>query len=212
MIPPPAVGLVDDDPALRRALTRLLSAGGFSVRSFSSAAELLISLNAPDPPPPDCLILDVQMPDTGGLDLLDLLNAAGRDIPVVFLTGHGTIPLTVRAMKNGALNVLTKPVDDTDLFAAVHAALATAASRKAHHSRTADARRRLASLTPREREVMTHLITGKLNKQTASDLHTCEQTIKVHRMRILRKLDIRSIAELTRLAADLNIHPAPPST
>jgi len=210
MNPTPSVGLVDDDPALRRALTRLLSAGGFSVRSFSSAAELLISLNAPHPPPPDCLILDVQMPDTGGLDLLDLLNAAGLDIPVVFLTGHGTIPLTVRAMKNGALNVLTKPVDDTDLFAAVHAALATAATRKAHHSRIADARRRLASLTPRELEVMTHLITGKLNKQTAAHLQTCEQTIKVHRMRILRKLEIRSIAELTRLAADLNIHPAPP--
>ena len=210
MNPTPSVGLVDDDPALRRALTRLLSAGGFSVRAFSSAAELLISLNAPVPPPPDCLILDVQMPDTGGLDLLDLLNAAGRDIPVVFLTGHGTIPLTVRAMKNGALNVLTKPVDDTDLFAAVHAALATAATRKAHHSRIADARRRLASLTPRELEVMTHLITGKLNKQTAAHLQTCEQTIKVHRMRILRKLEIRSIAELTRLAADLNIHPAPP--
>ena len=148
MNPTPSVGLVDDDPALRRALTRLLSAGGFSVRAFSSAAELLISLNAPHPPPPDCLILDVQMPDTGGLDLLDLLNAAGLDIPVVFLTGHGTIPLTVRAMKNGALNVLTKPVDDTDLFAAVHAALATAATRKAHHSRIADARRRLASLCP----------------------------------------------------------------
>ena len=210
MNPTPSVGLVDDDPALRRALTRLLSAGGFSVRAFSSAAELLISLNAPVPPPPDCLILDVQMPDTGGLDLLDLLNAAGLDIPVVFLTGHGTIPLTVRAMKNGALNVLTKPVDDTDLFAAVHAALATAATRKAHHSRIADARRRLASLTPRELEVMTHLITGKLNKQTAAHLQTCEQTIKVHRMRILRKLEIRSIAELTRLAADLNIHPAPP--
>ena len=210
MNPTPSVGLVDDDPALRRALTRLLSAGGFSVRAFSSAAELLISLNAPHPPPPDCLILDVQMPDTGGLDLLDLLNAAGLDIPVVFLTGHGTIPLTVRAMKNGALNVLTKPVDDTDLFAAVHAALATAATRKAHHSRIADARRRLASLTPRELEVMTHLITGKLNKQTAAHLQTCEQTIKVHRMRILRKLEIRSIAELTRLAADLNIHPAPP--
>ena len=210
MNPPPSVGLVDDDPALRRALSRLLSAGGFSVRSFSSAADLLASLDAPDPPPPDCLVLDVQMPDTGGLDLLDLLNASGRDIPVVFLTGHGTIPLTVRAMKSGALNVLTKPVNDTDLFAAVHAALATAATRKAHHSRTADARRRLDSLTPRELEVMTHLITGKLNKQTAADLHTCEQTIKVHRMRILRKLDIRSIAELTRLAADLNIQPAPP--
>ena len=210
MNPTPSVGLVDDDPALRRALTRLLSAGGFSVRAFSSAADLLLSLNAPHPPPPDCLILDVQMPDTGGLDLLDLLNAAGLDIPVVFLTGHGTIPLTVRAMKNGALNVLTKPVDDTDLFAAVHAALATAATRKAHHSRIADARRRLASLTPRELEVMTHLITGKLNKQTAAHLQTCEQTIKVHRMRILRKLEIRSIAELTRLAADLNIHPAPP--
>lgn len=212
MIPPPSVGLVDDDPALRRALSRLLSAGGFSVRSFSSAADLLNSLNHPDPPPPDCLVLDVQMPDTGGLDLLDLLNASGLDIPVVFLTGHGTIPLTVRAMKSGALNVLTKPVNDTDLFAAVHAALATAATRKEHHSRTADARHRLASLTPREREVMTHLITGKLNKQTAADLHTCEQTIKVHRMRILRKLNIRSIAELTRLAADLNIQPAPPTT
>jgi FixJ family two-component response regulator len=212
MIPPPHVGLVDDDPALRRALTRLLSAGGFSVRSFPSAADLLNSLDHTDPPPPDCLVLDVQMPDTGGLDLLDLLNASGRDIPVIFLTGHGTIPLTVRAMKNGALNVLTKPVNDTDLFAAVHAALATAATRKAHHSRTADARKRLASLTPREREVMTHLITGKLNKQTAAHLHTCEQTIKVHRMRILRKLNIRSIAELTRLAADLNIHPAPHTT
>jgi FixJ family two-component response regulator len=149
----------------------------------------------------DCLLLDVAMPGTNGLELQEKLTALGTSQPVVFLTGKGDIPMTVRAMKAGAVNVLTKPVADEELFAAIRAALEIARSTKS-------ARERFATLTPREREVFTHVIAGRLGKQIAAQLGTSEQTIKVHRMRITEKLGEPSVAGLVRLADSLGISPA----
>lgn len=205
MKPAPCIGLVDDDAATLRALRRLLLAEGYAVETWSSAEDLLRS---PPSAPPDCLVLDVQMPGLSGLDLQERLATLGLRIPVVFLTGQGDIPMTVRAMKGGAVNFLTKPVQDDDLFAAVRAALEIAERQRASDRQLADARRRLATLTPREQEVLTHIIAGKLNKQIAADLGTGEQTIKVHRMRVLEKMGVPSVAGLVRIADSLKIEPA----
>jgi FixJ family two-component response regulator len=195
---PPCIGILDDDAGMRRALRRLLQAEGYSVHCWASAAELL---EDPDLESADCLLLDVSMPGTSGLDLQDQLATRGIRLPVVFLTGKGDIPMTVRAMKAGAVDFLTKPVADEVLFAAIRAALEIAA-------RDRSARERFAALTPREREVFTHVIAGKLNKQIAAGLGTSEQTIKVHRMRITEKLGEPSVAGLVRLADSLGIPPA----
>jgi FixJ family two-component response regulator len=203
----PCIGLVDDDAAFMRALRRLLRAEGYTVNTWSSAEELLA---ASHDGALDCLVLDMHLPGLNGLELQDRLAARGFDIPVIFLTGKGDIPTTVRAMRGGAVNFLTKPVTDEDLFAAVRSALEIAARQRACQEQVADVKKRHGTLTPREREVMTHLITGKLNKQIAADLGTSEQTIKVHRMRLLEKFGVRSIAELVRLAALLRIEPAAP--
>jgi FixJ family two-component response regulator len=201
------IGLVDDDAAMRRALGRLLALEGYQVITWSSAEELLAD---PGETKPDCLILDVRMPGMDGLQLQERLSSTAPHIPVIFLTGKGDIPMTVRAIKGGAVNFLTKPVVDKELFAAIHTALEIRSERmKAEHS--LDTARRLhQTLTPREREVLTHIITGKLNKQIAARLGTSEQTIKVHRMRLMEKLGTRSVAELVRLADILGIQPAPP--
>ncbi len=201
----PIIGIVDDDPAFLRALRRLLTGEGFAVRSFPSAAAFLETLGESNL---DCLVLDVSMPDVSGLDLQEKLNASNHPLPIVFLSGAGDIPMTVRAMKSGAQNFLTKPVNDAELLSAIQAAVALSAGRRAEGARLSGLRERLASLTPRECEVMTHVITGKLNKQIAADLGTGEQTIKVHRMRLMEKLAVHSVAELVRLAADLGIAPA----
>lgn len=199
------IGLVDDDPAFARAISRLLVAEGYNVKCWRSAAEVL-----PIGPEemPDCLVLDVHMPGCGGLDLQERLLASGIDVPVIFLTGRGDIPMTVRAMKAGAVTVLTKPVSDEDLFSALRTALEGAARQRARRDQVAEVVQRHRLLTPREQEVMVHLITGKLNKQIAADLGTSEQTIKVHRMRVLEKMGVRSVAGLVSLAALLSIHPA----
>jgi FixJ family two-component response regulator len=199
------IGLVDDDAAMRRALCRLLAVEGYQVTSWASAEELLAD---PGEKKPDCLILDVRMPGMDGIQLQDRLNSTAPDIPVIFLTGKGDIPMTVRAIKGGAVNFLTKPVVDKELFAAIHAALEIRSERmKAEHS-LETARKLHGTLTPREREVLTHVITGKLNKQIAAELGTSEQTIKVHRMRITEKLGEPSVAGLVRLADSLGISPA----
>jgi len=198
MIPPPTIGIVDDDAGMRHALRRLLMAEGFRVHCWESAAELLADLPQNEP---DCLILDIEMPGTSGLDLQDQLATGTGQLPVVFLTGTGDIPMSVRAMKAGAVNFLTKPVMDEDLLAAIRAALEIAANTKS-------ARERFATLTPREQEVFTHVIAGKLNKQIAADLGTSEQTIKVHRMRITKKLEECSVAGLVRMAMLLRVTPA----
>lgn len=185
---------------MRRALRRLLLAAGYRVVCWESADDFLAALPTEEI---DCLLLDISMPGTSGLDLQDRLTPTGLNTPVVFLTGKGDIPMTVRALKAGAVDFLTKPVDDRKLFSALNSAIALSSGRRAANAR-------LDSLTPREREVFTHVISGRLNKQIAGDLGTSEQTVKVHRMRLMEKLGEHSVAGLVRLADKLGIQPAQP--
>lgn len=198
------VYLLDDEPEMRKALTRLLRAQGLAVRSFASARELLAQ--AP-PRGPACLVLDVAMPEMDGLQVQERLRERGVDLPIVFLTGRGDIPMSVRALKAGAEDFLTKPVDGADLLRAIRAALQRGADRRAKSDDLADLRERLALLTPREREVLGHVIAGKLNKQIAAALGTGEQNIKVHRGRLMRKLGLKSVADLVRAAERLGLPP-----
>jgi FixJ family two-component response regulator len=192
------VYLLDDEPGMVKALTRLLRTQGFAVKGFTSPASFL---EAFEPGLESCLVLDVAMPERAGLDLQAQLTHAGILLPIVFLTGHGDIPTSVRAMKAGAVDFLTKPVNDDDLLRAVRAAL----DRAAEQRETAAVSLRLNRLTPREREVMEHVITGKLNKQIAADLGTGEQNIKVHRARVMKKMEMDSVADLVRTAEKLGI-------
>jgi FixJ family two-component response regulator len=204
MNPAPVIGLVDDEPGMLKALQRLLGAEGFTVRAFASAADFLERGSAE---PIDCLVLDVAMPGLSGLDLQAQLRRRGARLPIVFLTGRGDIPMSVRAIQAGAVNFLTKPVDASALLAAVRAALEEARRIQRDERELADLRQRFARLTPREFEVLRHVIAGKLNKQIAADLGTGEQTIKVHRMRITEKLGWPSVAEWVRAAERLGVKP-----
>jgi len=199
------VFLVDDERGMLKALTRLLRAEGFAVRAFGSAREFL---NACGPDETGCLVLDVAMPDLDGLELQRRLARDGVALPIIFLTGHGDIPMSVRAIKAGAVDFLTKPVNDTELLRAVRAALGKAEEQSAGREEAAALQTRLARLTPREREVLEHVISGRLNKQIAGDLGTCEQTIKVHRMRMMEKMGVESVADLVRAAERLGVAPA----
>ena len=194
--------LVDDEPGMLTALTRLLEAEGFVVKSFPSAVEYLAARKLDGI---SCLVLDVAMPGLDGLDLQNQLSQKGDITPIIFLTGHGDIPMSVRAIKSGAVDFLTKPVKDVDLFRAVRAGLAQAAIRAAEHESTADLRKRLSRLTPREHEVMRHVIAGKPNKIIAADLGTGEQTIKIHRMRMMEKMGLSSVAALVEARARVEI-------
>ena len=200
----PVVYLLDDEPEMRKALTRLLRAQGLAVRSFASARELLAQ--AP-PRGPACLVLDVAMPEMDGLQVQERLRERGVDLPIVFLTGRGDIPMSVRALKAGAEDFLTKPVDGADLLRPIRAALQRGADRRAKSDDLTALRERLALLTPREREVLGHVIAGKLNKQIAAALGTGEQNIKVHRGRLMRKLGLKSVADLVRAAERLGLPP-----
>jgi FixJ family two-component response regulator len=201
----PRVFLVDDEPALRRALERLLKSEGFTVESFGSAAEFLRRLRAEDT---GCVVLDVSMPEVDGLELQRRLADHAAALAIVFLTAHGDIPMSVEAMRRGAQDFLTKPVKGTQLVAAVHAALNRAgASRQERRALTA-MRDRLEQLTPRERDVLEHVITGRLNKVIANHLGVTEQTVKVHRGRVMEKLGVGSVAELVRAAEMLGVKPA----
>jgi len=202
----PRVFVVDDEPELRRALARLLAGEGLDVATFASAEEFLAGVTEDSV---GCCVLDVAMPGLDGLALQQRLAATGAKLEVVFVTGHGDIPMSVQAMRAGAIDFLTKPVKRTDLLRAVGAALAAARSRQDAAEATAALRSRVAKLTPREREVMLHVIAGKLNKVIASDLGTTEHTIKVHRGRVMEKLEVASVAELVHLARSLGIAPAP---
>jgi FixJ family two-component response regulator len=189
--------LVDDDESVLKAIARLLRVRGYRVQSFASPSAFLSNHDASIP---GCAILDVAMPDLDGLALQQALSASDSCRPVIFLTGRGDIPTTVRAMRAGAIDFLTKPVNDADLLTAV-----AQAERKDGEIRATEAGRsslntRLAMLTPREREVMQHVVAGRLNKQIASDLGTVEKTIKVHRGRVMAKLGVRSVADLVRFA------------
>ena len=196
------VYVVDDDESVRTALRRLLRSAGFAVEAFASAADFL-EFARPDRPA--CLVLDLRMPHMGGVELQQVLTAAGDGLPIVFLTGHGDVPMSVRAMKAGAVDFLQKPVDDADLLDAVQRAIAADRARREEAAEVSVIRARHDSLTPREREVLTHLVTGALNKQIAGTLGTVEKTIKVHRARVLAKMGAGSIAELVRLAGRIGI-------
>jgi len=200
------VFLVDDEPDLRQALTRLLKAEGLDVEGFGSALEFLARVTEETA---GCLLLDLAMPGLDGLEVQARVAATGAKLGIVFLTGHGDIPTSVRAVRAGALDFLTKPVRRDDLLRAVHAALAHASEQHAAAVANADLRGRHAQLTPREREVFTHVIAGKLNKVIAADLGTTEQTIKVHRARVMEKLAVDSVAGLVRAAQQLGVPPAP---
>lgn len=191
------VFVVDDDASVRKALERLLHAAGYAVETFASSAEYL--QRAPFGGL-GCLVLDVRMPDMDGLQLQEALARDAGSLPIVFLTGHGDIPTSVKAMRRGAVDFLTKPVDERDLFRAIELALA--------HRRDIVARRaRFASLTPRECEVLAGVIAGRLNKEIAARLGIAEKTVKVHRGRVMAKAGVLSVAELTRLCQEVGIQP-----
>jgi FixJ family two-component response regulator len=195
------IHVVDDDPGMRKALSRLLRAEGFEVRLFGNASDLLLCCSADEI---NCLLLDVSMPGLDGLELQRRLVRCGATIPIVFLTGHGDIPMTVNAVKAGAVDFLTKPVDESVLLKAVRRALTEAATHKSARDEATRAAARFGRLTPREREVMDAVVSGKPNKIIASELGTCEQTIKVHRGRVMEKMGVGSLAELIRVASRLD--------
>jgi len=194
--------VVDDEELVRRGLSRLLRAAGYRVETFASARAFLDRVTEADV---GCLVLDVQMPDLNGLELQETLAQAGRSVPIVFITGHGDIPTSVRAMKAGALDFLSKPFDEKDLLAAIDRGLESARQQSAEKEMADELRVRLATLTPREHEVMLQVITGALNKQIAARLGTTEKTIKVHRGRVMHKLHVQSVADLVRLCEKVGI-------
>ena len=193
---PQRVFLVDDQPAILKALGRLLTAAGYEVQAYESARAFLDSGNAATP---GCLVLDLSMPEMGGLALQQALAERASALPVIFLSGHGDLDSGIRAMKQGAADFLTKPVDGEQLVAAVQLALARNTQARAADAERGDILQRLASLTPREREVMALVAEGLLNKQVAAQLGTVEKTVKVHRARVMAKMQVRSVSALVRL-------------
>ncbi|MCB1090424.1 MAG: response regulator transcription factor [Verrucomicrobiae bacterium] len=199
------IGLVDDDAGMRKAVGRLLRSAGFGVAAYASAAEFLADTRQGSL---DCLLLDLSLPGESGIELQARLNRRGWRVPIIFLTGEGDIPTSVSAIKAGAVDFLTKPVVDTDLFRAIDEALKLVRQQQGEAASLVEERARLDLLSPREREVLSHVITGKLNKQIAADLGISEQTVKVHRMRIAEKTGLPSVAEWVRLADRHGIVPA----
>lgn len=193
----PTVYLVDDDPDLRKALQRLLQSAGLQVAAFASAQEFLQDHARVGP---GCLVLDLAMPGLNGLQLQRELERRASPLPIVFLTGRGDIAASVQAMKHGATDFLTKPVDDTALLAAIHEALAADGLRRSGQVERDRIAGCLAGLTERERQVLEQVAAGRLNKQIAADLGTAEKTIKFHRGNLMRKLGVRSVADLVKLA------------
>ena len=206
MSPGGTVFLVDDDPGVLRALTRLLRASGREVRAFASQREFL---GQHDPAAPGCLVLDVAMPERNGLDLHCDLAASGNERAVVLITGQADVPTSVRAMKAGAVDFLTKPFDDAQLLAAVQVAIDRDALMRRNRAGRVEVERKLATLTLRERQVLAHVVAGQLNKHIAADLGTVEKTIKVHRGRIMQKMGAASVVELARMTDLAGIRPAP---
>ena len=198
----PVVYVVDDDPSVRKALSRLLSSVGFDVEVFVSA-DAFLARERELPGRGACLILDVEMPGLSGMDLQEALVGGDGGMPIVFITGHGDIPMTVRAMQKGAVDFLTKPFEDRDLLNAVAAAVRKDAAARARRADVAEIRKREQTLTPRERDVMALVTTGMLNKQIAAELGIEEGTVKVHRGRVMQKMGIPSLAELVKLNAEL---------
>jgi FixJ family two-component response regulator len=191
------VFIVDDDPSVRRSLTRVMTSAGYVVEAFESARDFLARKPSVGP---GCLVLDVRMPGVTGLDLQETLAAAEHRIPIVFITGHGDISMSVKAMKGGAVDFITKPFDVENLLEAVGRALTKDVKDLGEEGRTAEVLERVKLLTPRETEVFALVVTGMLNKQIAGELGISEKTVKVHRARVMEKMRAGSVAELVRLA------------
>jgi FixJ family two-component response regulator len=200
--PDPIVFIVDDDLSVRRSTERLVQSAGLKVQTFTSAKEFLKNARFEGPA---CLVLDVRMPGLSGMDLQRELTQAGIQIPIIFITGHGDIPMSVCAMKAGAVEFLTKPFRSRSLLEAVRAAIERDRSAHKVRSETGELRQRYEQLTPREREVMALVVAGQLNKQVASELSTTERTIKFHRAHIMHKMGVESLADLVRMAEKLGV-------
>ncbi len=198
------VFVLDDDAAVCRSLARLIRSADLNVETFTSATEFL---EKPPPSGAGCVVLDVRMPGMTGPELFDRMSEKGLSLPVVFLTGHGDVPTSVRAMKKGAVDFLLKPVDDEVLLEAVRQAVARHAAEQAREQVRQGIQARLRRLSAREREVMEYVIRGDLNKQIAADLGISEKTVKVHRGRVMAKMEVGSVAELVRLCEAAGIHP-----
>ena len=203
--PTPIVFVVDDDPSIRESLSLLLSSAGYGVKTYASAKEFLESEHSKSGPA--CLVLDVKMPGLSGLDLQKELNSRNTIIPIIFITGHGDIPMSVQAMKKGAVDFLPKPFDDDDLLDALKEALLKDSQAHDNLDEKKHIRQRLDSLTTREHEVLTYLITGMLNKQIAYELKISERTVKAHRKQVFDKMGVNSMAELVRLTEKVGVKP-----
>jgi FixJ family two-component response regulator len=204
----PMVFVVDDDVSVRKSLVRLIKTAGYEAEPFTSVSDFLAH---PSYDGPCCLVLDVRMPGLTGLDLQEALSATERRLAIVFITGHSDVPVTVKAMKRGAVDVLTKPLDEGTLLGAIRQAVARTVADRREQTRTTEIRQRIATLTPREAAVFALVVTGMLNKQIGSDLGIVEKTVKVHRARVMEKMGARSLAELVRLAGEGGVIAATPS-
>src|SRR5215471_9050098 len=203
----PSALVIDDDPEFRDSVARLLRTIGLHTRQFSSVPEFL---KADPPEGPTCLVLDVRMPGRSGLELQRELAAANRQVPIIFITAHADVPMTVQAMKGGALEFLTKPFRDQDLLDAVEAGLARDRARRESERALAALKERYDTLSARERDIMLHVVAGRLNKQIANDIGIAESTVKVHRTHLMRKMKARSLPELSRMADMLKLTPQEP--
>ena len=198
----PSVLVIDDDPEFRDSVARLLRTVGLHTCEFSSVPDFL---KADPPEGPTCLVLDVRMPGRSGLELQRDLAAANRQVPIIFITAHADVPMTVQAMKGGAIEFLTKPFRDQDLLDAVEAGLARDRARRESERALAALKERYDTLSSRERDIMLHVVAGRLNKQIANDIGIAESTVKVHRTNLMRKMKARSLPELSRMADALDV-------
>ncbi len=196
--------VIDDDPELRDSVARLLRSVGQEAKLFASISDFL---EADPPAGPTCLVLDVRLPGRSGLDLQRELAAANRELPIIFITGHGDVPMSVQAMKGGAIEFLTKPFRDQDLLDAIEVGLARDRARRQNEKDLAAIRERFGSLSPREREIMVQVARGRLSKQIAGDIGIAEATVKVHRSRLMRKMKAGSLPALSRMADKLKLVP-----